>query len=371
MNEPRTAANMLDTLSFFPDDKLTEQIEGNDNTIISDYDIIRRFAKEKRMAGFAVRAYNSLYNYYYNASLQNISLIDDILYSDVDCGNNQALQKSKNSLVVKMLLLGVSHALVTVPLNNKVVVFPLNMTSDEPMLKITDTRWQLTGGEDVYQAINKINEQFNLFYVFYVFIDNDAPFIWEPFFYTQFGWKLNVTVDESESLDKRITDSNNGETDVLGEYITEQETNKDISEYPIKTSSRIKLYKKACDDFCDELRLKYNITFDNSDVYFYVLAHELFHALQDFHVMTFYCETKKGKLGEFETQAEYFALRSVKTVLKNDDLFDALCKERVANPLKFYSDAVSSYGNIYSIASEKEFIDRFFAFEKELIDSVY
>ena len=357
---------MLDTLSFFPDDKLTEQIEGNDYTIISDYDIIRRFAKEKRMAGFAVRAYNSLYNCYYNASLQNISLIDDVLYSDVDCGNNQQLQDILWNFKVKRRMIGTPDVLFTVPLSNKVVILPLNANTalDKPLLKIADTRWQLTGEDSVSQAINKINEQFDNAF-------SSAPFVWEHFFSTQFGWKLNVTVDENKGLDERRTDSNNGETDVLGEYITEQKTNKDIPEYPIKTSSHIKLYKKACDDFCDELRLKYNITFDNNDVYFYVLAHELFHALQDFHVMTYYCETKKGRLGEFEMQAEYFTLRSVKTVLKNDDLFDALCKERVANPLKFYSDAVSSYGDIYSIASEKEFIDRFFAFEKELIDSVY
>ena len=174
------------------------------------------------------------------------------------------------------------------------------------------------------------------------------------------GWTVPVEIDETKGLEERkkgLTgdDKVNELIDVFGCYENEKNESVNNSEYPTDYKSKIILYTKAIREYRDLL----NPDIDIQHMYAYVLAHELFHARQDFEVGLMHSFDRLNKnndntlIVQTETLAEFFALRFVKKELKDDLLFEELCRSRSKellddSPCKRYAEALNKYGDIKS-----------------------
>lgn len=115
--------------------------------------------------------------------------------------------------------------------------------------------------------------------------------------------------------------------------------------------------------FVNYAKTKENVFIDRISMVNYVLAHEFFHAYQDFCVCF---EKMDRELGRFqgddriESFAEYFALRFLKDVLKDETLFQYMKESREASRKRSaelgkkdpYGDAVSLFGDIEKDTTE-------------------
>ena len=153
------------------------------------------------------------------------------------------------------------------------------------------------------------------------------------------GWEIPVIIDTETDLEQR----RNADGDLLGLY----------RYTPIE--KELILYAKAIEDFHNQLQ---GAAFSLEHLFAYVLAHELFHAYQDFHVSLTEHEKPHQKDPMIETFAEFFALRFVKDCLNDDGLFQALCdwrKDPNNNSSDPYAQAVNHFGDISGNASVTQF----------------
>ena len=230
---------------------------------------------------------------------------------------------------------------------------------------------------------------------------------WELFWRVPFGWNLNVVPDTRMTLagrmrelpgwprpgrideppraprerpwndrpyDKRPYDERPYDDraagdatcwDLLGLYHADSVPN---GKYPRSPSSHIVLFVQAIEEYCDAMALPQD---DRWKVYFYVLVHELFHALQDFHVSLAYFHSRNGcalvdelPLPNGETFAENFALRAVRFMLGDRQLFRALCANWGRVPSNDpYAAAVGAFGGFQSSDSRLLFLGALSAWE--------
>ena len=190
------------------------------------------------------------------------------------------------------------------------------------------------------------------------------------------GWTVPVKLmrnrRENENNFKTI-----GRNDANGSYIFEglipKPTEKRTCPLPIETHSYIVLY---IDEINAQIQKVNNVAGGNpikkENIIAYTLAHELFHAWQDFHVGLLHFDNwitgnpNPMLDDETETLAEFFALRFVRDVLKDKLLADILCKfwddeiqKRQAynmNPSP-YALAVSKYGDVFEKSSLGKFLE--------------
>ncbi len=206
-------------------------------------------------------------------------------------------------------------------------------------------------------------------------IVNNAITTWDRlmhlFQHNTFGWKVPVELDYSDDYEKRLKESQNiigVDRDRRDPYCQGKPDEEHARESVIDhlgvyrvIDGHIVLYVKAIAEFIDKLGLSGTDKF--KELCAYVLSHELFHAYQDFHVdlsRKKECELNEKNYGngeDIEISAEFFALRFVRNILKDEALFGKLCDHRKNNRLYPYSEALTKYGDISSDSSEDIFID--------------
>lgn len=191
------------------------------------------------------------------------------------------------------------------------------------------------------KAIELVNQSFN-----------SSDKLTSLFKHNDYGWNVPVVLDFEDDYERRkakrklelerVYLNNNvlkpfDSIDILGEYYS--------------VPGYIKLYVKAIEEFISDIGIISPSTPEH--IYAYILAHEIFHAYQDFHV-----NLKKDICGEnVEYSAEYYALRFVDNFLGDNALYKELCDNRRNNYLYPYSDALTHYGDINNPNSETLFLD--------------
>lgn len=204
------------------------------------------------------------------------------------------------------------------------------------------------------------------------------------------GWTIPVKLMKNRRENERYFKTI-GRNDANGSYNFEglipEPTEKKTCPMPIETHSYIVLY---IDEINAQIRKVNNaagrIPIKKENIIAYTLAHELFHAWQDFHVGLLHFDSwiignPNSMLGdETETLAEFFALRFVRDVLKDELLADILCKfwddetqKRQALNLKpsSYALALSEYGDVFKKSSLDKFLEILSEWEDSVIDNCY
>lgn len=114
-------------------------------------------------------------------------------------------------------------------------------------------------------------------------------------------------------------------------------------------------------------------------IYVYVLAHEIFHAWQDYHIGLWHTsknlasDKRKRGFEESETLAEFFAIHFVWSILKNKPLAFLLCANRMRE-MEYvgpngYTDVVNK--NVLCDNSKKDFFKELSAWEDLIIKECY
>ena len=199
------------------------------------------------------------------------------------------------------------------------------------------------------------------------------------------GWTIPVKLEYGyEMNERRIIDRDYR----LAEYRCFGDDDNGKAPYPLETHSYIVLYIKEINDLMRTIADKrWNYGVNNSkNVIAYVLAHELFHAWQDFHVgLMHYSTCRKRHLyiddkDEMETLAEFFALNYVGSVLKDKPLVKILydfrkeeareAREKGEEP-KAYA-AVTEFGdNLDNVRAFSMFIKKLADWEDSMIHECY
>ena len=132
------------------------------------------------------------------------------------------------------------------------------------------------------------------------------------------------------------------------------------------------IYSKAIEDLVDNtLIIKYGADKEKREKYFekivmYVMAHEIFHAYQDFKTNNLKSVKRLKNTDDFdkiETYAEYFALRFIKDVLKDEEVFNMMVRMRYEDMDSDYRDSINYFGDIKDDGSEKRFYELFKSWE--------
>lgn len=114
-------------------------------------------------------------------------------------------------------------------------------------------------------------------------------------------------------------------------------------------------------------------------IYVYVLAHEIFHAWQDYHIGLWYTsknltlDKRNQGFAESETLAEFFAIHFVWSILKNKPLAFLLCANRMGE-MEYvgpngYTDVVNK--NVLCDNSKKDFFKELSDWEDLIIKECY
>ena len=180
------------------------------------------------------------------------------------------------------------------------------------------------------------------------------------------GWEVPLKVDTKKTIGDRHVEyggKGNG-IDRLGEYSSSYKSNE---KYPMLTGIKITLYGKAIEEYCAQLNIQ-NI----ASYYAYVLAHELFHALQDYMLGIVWSGRvlSREESAVFETQAEYFALQFVKHYLQDAELHRIILADR-AKQLQQQMQWLIPYAEAAAIPSDEEFLQSYAAFCKDTLARCY
>lgn len=178
----------------------------------------------------------------------------------------------------------------------------------------------------------------------------------------ELGW--HVLIYETGKMDSKA--KKEGCFDELGCYVWG--TNAKQDELNVDMYNReyryICVFTKTIEDYVTGLIRKNSDILDEnrSDEYcnmvtMSVMAHEMFHAYQDFKV-NFQNSKKEHDL--IETYAEYFGLIFIKDILKEDELFETLVRDWESydgndEDLLEYKNALTFFGDIREDASKKTF----------------
>ena len=199
-------------------------------------------------------------------------------------------------------------------------------------------------------------------------LDNTKSFGVYSFFSNDvFGWKIKVELDFDQILSDKpeLPDG-----DILGYYNAGYDDNNKNSEptYPFGGEPSIKLYMQAIGTYAQQLGAENKIP----DIVAYVLAHELFHAWQDFHYSTKYYKEQVSnyediKKEDIEIFAEAFSLLYVRDVIDDSSLFEELVKssyyrEQFKN-IPNYGEMLENIKNV----TDKEFADSLDSWKKSAI----
>ena len=246
-------------------------------------------------------------------------------------------------LKMKMLGLGAKNAVAVPVKGNRLRLLPAELLlGNTPLLQ----SWQLLP-DDKASAWPGIPEAVGLIHAALSPAACADNRLWARFRFVPFGWNIPVIIDETATLDEREKSPG----DLLGLYVHD------------RSSSHIVLFVRAIDEF---LSRRPDLRPDEHRVNMYaaVLAHELFHGWQDFHVCLSETAGSAGHLSgipDIETFAEYFSLRFVKDCPGDLALYDALCASRRAqlapgNRCRDYAMALTAFGDIDDDASRNEFL---------------
>lgn len=169
----------------------------------------------------------------------------------------------------------------------------------------------------VLEAVNIINSK----------LGSESSPITNLFSADPIGWTIPVRIAyRTEEGRKGLI----GEKDTLGVYCFWADWEKTLPDYLLNIDSEIILNVGEIDGLFQKLRNNCGryITIDEVHLYVYVLAHELFHAWQDYHVGLYYHSTMTGSrrtgFVAAETLAEYFAINFVYSVLDDPVLANIL-----------------------------------------------
>ena len=253
--------------------------------------------------------------------------------------------------------------------------------------KIVNAELDLAFASDVKEAIEAINLKL-------LRLHKDVS-ISDLFAVDPIGWTIPVKL-----VKKRSENENNlkpiGKDDPYGCYncegIISNSTEWRPYFFPLETHSYIVLYIDEINTLVQSLNASAgNFPIERSRVIAYVLAHELFHAWQDFHVGLLHFDNwLKGNPNstlndEAETLAEYFALNFLWFVLKDGYVAKARrdFREKEADDAQrqgrkpsAYAQAVRVYGDVFEKylpdknPQQKQPLDRFLEALSQWEDSV-
>ena len=186
--------------------------------------------------------------------------------------------------------------------------FPISFEPDDREKTVERTVWE---------AVNIINSK----------LGSESSPITNLFSADPIGWTIPVRIGY------RTAEGRNGligEKDTLGVYHYWTNWGNPLPDYLLNTESEILLNTGKIDGLFQELGNNCGryITIDIVNLYVYVLAHELFHAWQDYHVGLLYHSTmtdsRRTGFVEAETLAEYFAINFVYSVFDDPVLANIL-----------------------------------------------
>lgn len=176
----------------------------------------------------------------------------------------------------------------------------------------------------------------------------------------ELGW--HVLIYESAKMVSKA--KNEGCFDTLGCYVWGTNQNELEIDMYNREYRYICVFTKAIEDYVTELIRKNSDILDEnrSDEYcnmvtMSVMAHEMFHAYQDFKVNF---QNSKREHDLIETYAEYFGLIFIKDILKENELFEAMIRDWESydgndEDLLEYKNALTFFGDIREDASKKTF----------------
>lgn len=180
----------------------------------------------------------------------------------------------------------------------------------------------------------------------------------------ELGWNVDVHFvrknPEREMTERDIEKILSDGAVTFGEY---SGVHSKVLDSGAESFAAIYIYADILEAFVNYAKTKENVFIDRISMVNYVLAHEFFHAYQDFCVCF---EKMDRELGRFqgddriESFAEYFALRFLKDVLKDETLFQYMKESRDASRKRSaelgkkdpYGDAVSLFGDIEKDTTE-------------------
>ena len=239
-----------------------------------------------------------------------------------------------------------------------------------------DTSWKLVRGnkyEDGSKIYYSPSDKFgNIIDKFNSYIEKNIGGLFGLISVAELGWHVDVLESDEKKISVKyeyeddMPENESRIIDLFGEYICKG-LHECMEEYRC-----IIIYSKAIEDFVDNtLIIKYGADKEKREEYFekivmYVMAHEIFHAYQDFKTNNLKSVKRLKNTDDFdkiETYAEYFALRFIKDVLKDEEVFNMMVRMRYEDTDSDYRDSINYFGDIKDDGSEKRFYELFKSWE--------
>lgn len=239
-----------------------------------------------------------------------------------------------------------------------------------------NTSWKLVRGnkyEDGSKIYYSPSEKLgNIIDKFNSYIEKNIGGLFGLISVAELGWHVDVLESDEKKISVKyeyeddMPENESRIIDLFGEYICKG-LHECMEEYRC-----IIIYSKAIEDFVDNtLIIKYGADKEKREEYFekivmYVMAHEIFHAYQDFKTNNLKSVKRLKNTDDFdkiETYAEYFALRFIKDVLKDEEVFNMMVRMRYEDTDSDYRDSINYFGDIKDDGSEKRFYELFKSWE--------